>query len=46
VYGTNKVSITKLGNQNMIGVIIEDKIIHDMMKMIFELSWNSSEVRE
>jgi HTH-type transcriptional regulator, sugar sensing transcriptional regulator len=46
IYGVNKVSITKLGGQNIIGVIIEDKMIHDMMKMIFELSWNSPEVRD
>lgn len=45
-YGDNKVSIVKLGGPNIIGVIIEDKIIHDMMKMIFELSWNSAEVKE
>ena len=42
IYSTNKVSITKLGGPNVIGVIIEDKIIHDMMRMIFELSWGSS----
>jgi sugar-specific transcriptional regulator TrmB len=44
IYGTNKVSITKLGGENIIGVIIEDKIIHDMMKMIFELAWGSAEL--
>lgn len=42
IYGTTKVSITKLGGPNIIGVIIEDKTIHDMMRMIFELSWSSS----
>lgn len=42
IYGTNKVSITKLGGPNIIGVIIEDKIIHDMMRMIFELSWGNA----
>lgn len=46
IYSNNKVSITKLGGQNIIGVIIEDKMIHDMMKMIFELAWKSPEVRE
>ena len=46
IYGTNKVSITKFGGQNIIGVIIEDKIIHDMMKMIIELSWNNPEVKK
>jgi sugar-specific transcriptional regulator TrmB len=46
VYADNKVSITKLGGENIIGVIIEDKIIHDMMKMVFELAWVSAEVKE
>lgn len=46
IYGTNKVSITKLGGENIIGVIIEDKIIHGMMKMIFELSWGSGELKD
>jgi sugar-specific transcriptional regulator TrmB len=46
IYSDNKIAITKLGGQNIIGVIIEDKIIHDMMKMIFELAWNSPEVKE
>ena len=46
VYNPNKIAITKLGGPNIIGVIIEDKMIHDMMKMIFELSWNSPEVRD
>jgi sugar-specific transcriptional regulator TrmB len=46
IYGNNKVAMTKFGNKNIIGVIIEDKIIHDMMKMIFELAWNSPEVKE
>lgn len=43
IYGDNKVSITKLGGENIIGVIIEDTVIHGMMKMIFELSWKSTE---
>ncbi len=42
VYGKNKVSIAKVGESNLIGVIIEDSIIHGMMRMIFELSWNGS----
>lgn len=46
IYSNNKVSITKLGGQNIIGVIIEDKMIHDLMKMIFELAWNSPEIRD
>jgi len=46
VYGTNKLGILKFGGQNVIGVIIEDKMIHDMMKMIFELSWESPSVKD
>jgi len=39
IYGENKVSITKLTESNVIGIIIEDQTIHDMMKMIFEIAW-------
>ena len=46
IYGTNKVSITKLGGPNIIGVIIEDKIIHDMMRMIYELAWGNTKLRK
>ncbi len=42
IYGVNKVSITKLGTQNIIGVIIEDMVVHNMMKMIFELCWSGN----
>lgn len=39
IYGENKVSIINFNEPQPVGTIIEDKIIHDMMKMIFELSW-------
>lgn len=39
VYGTNKVSILNLENDRQSGVIIEDPTIHNMMRMMFELSW-------
>lgn len=42
VYGKNKVSIINFTNGRFAGTIIEDQTIHDMMAMIFELSWNSS----
>lgn len=42
LYGKNKISITKLSNDNPIGVIIEDDVIYQMMKMIFELAWRSA----
>jgi sugar-specific transcriptional regulator TrmB len=38
-YGENKVAITKLTETNVIGIIIEDKTIHGMIKMIFEIAW-------
>ena len=39
IYQENKVSIVNFNEPNVAGTIIEDQIIHDMMKMIFELSW-------
>ncbi len=45
IYGQNKVAITKFGGEQLIGVIIEDKIIHDMMRMVFELVWDNPVVK-
>ncbi len=42
MYAPNKVSIAKLSDTNVIGVIIEDKTIHDMLGMIFEIAWMSA----
>ncbi len=39
VYGKNKVFFVKFDKRNPIAVIIENDTIHDMMRMIFELSW-------
>ena len=39
MYGTNKILIVKFDELHPIAVIIEDTMIHDMMCMIFELSW-------
>lgn len=44
IYGDNKVSIVNFHKQNLIGVIIEDKTIADMMKMIFELAWAGADI--
>lgn len=46
IYGQNKVSITKLAKENLIGVIIEDKTIHDSLKMFFEVAWESRLLRD
>ena len=42
IYGDNKVSIVNMSDENITGLIIEDSLIHNMMRMIFELAWNSS----
>lgn len=42
VYGKNKVFFVKFDKLAPIAVIIEDQTIHDMMRMIFELSWNQA----
>ena len=41
VYGVNKVGIVNLNKEYLTGLIIEDETIHDMMRMIFELSWKA-----
>jgi len=45
IYGTNKVSIINFAKNKLSGVIIEDSSIHDMIKTIFNMSWNSSDVK-
>jgi sugar-specific transcriptional regulator TrmB len=46
MYGDSKISITNFDKNQMTGVVIEDKALHNMMRTIFELSWNSSLVKE
>lgn len=46
VYGKNKVSIVNFSKSNAIGTIIEDEKIHNMMKTIFNMCWESSEIRK
>lgn len=45
IYGEKKVSIVNLNKEHLTGIIIEDETIHDMMRLIFELSWESERVR-
>lgn len=45
IYGDSKISIVNMERNQLIGVIIEDKALHNMMRTIFELSWNSSLVK-
>lgn len=42
IYRKNRVSIINFSKKSLIGVIIEDKDIHDIMKMIFELAWKGA----
>lgn len=45
-YGTNRVAIFKLNKETldkqMVGIIIEDEMIHKMIRMIFELAWEGT----
>ncbi len=45
LYDNDKLAITKLTSEKLIGLVIEDKLIHDMFKMIFELTWKSDQVK-
>lgn len=46
LYGGNKLAITKLSGENLIGIVIEDQFIYSMFKMIFEMLWRSDQVKE
>jgi sugar-specific transcriptional regulator TrmB len=46
IYGTNKIAIVNLNKEHINGTIIQDETIYGMMKMIFELSWNSELVKK
>ena len=46
IYGDKKVSIVNFEKTKMIGTVIEDASIQKIMKMIFELSWESRLVKE
>lgn len=41
LFDKNKISIVKFSETHPISIVIEDKIIHDMIGMIFELSWSA-----
>ncbi len=44
MFDDNKVSIVKFDEENPIAIIIEDKMVHDMMNMLFEYIWNHSKI--
>ena len=39
IYQETKIQFVKFDDMHPISVIIEDKMLHDMMQMIFELAW-------
>jgi|ETNmetMinimDraft_30_1059905.scaffolds.fasta_scaffold40246_1 sugar-specific transcriptional regulator TrmB len=45
IFGDNKVSIINFEDNQLSGTIIEDSTIYNMMKMIFELSWQGADVK-
>jgi CRISPR/Cas system-associated protein endoribonuclease Cas2 len=45
IYGDSKISIINLNKNQLMAVIIEDKSLHNMLRTIFELSWNSTLVK-
>lgn len=44
IYGTNKVSIINFAKNKLSGIVIEDISVYNMLKTIFELSWNSADI--
>lgn len=42
MYDNSKVLIVKFDEQHPIAIIIEDGMIHNMMRMIFELAWSQA----
>ncbi len=45
IYQETKVQFVKFDELHPIAVIIEDSMIHNMMKMIFELAWKGAEIK-
>jgi len=46
IYGTNKITVINLNKEYLTGIILEDETIHNMMRLVFELSWSSSLVKK
>ena len=46
IYGDNRVSFINFHENRLVGVIIEDVIIHNMMRTVFELAWNGKDIQE
>jgi len=43
IYGDKYISMIKLESERPVGIIIEDKVLHDTMKVFFELAWVGAE---
>lgn len=43
IYGQNKISIINFNVPQFSATIIEDQVVHDLLAMIFELSWKGAE---
>ncbi|HEV2523899.1 MAG TPA: helix-turn-helix domain-containing protein [Gammaproteobacteria bacterium] len=41
IYGERRVSIARLTEKHPLGAIIDDEIVYEMFKMMFEVMWNS-----
>jgi sugar-specific transcriptional regulator TrmB len=46
LFDNDKVSIVNFKDGLINGTVIKDRVIFDMMKIFFELSWNSSDIKE
>ncbi len=46
IYGDSKIAITNFGENKLTGVIMEDKALNGMMRVIFDLTWDSRSVRD
>lgn len=42
IYGDHGVSMVSVHHNELVGIIIEDMTMHNMMKMIFELAWKGA----
>lgn len=42
IYANNKISIVNVHDDKLVGIIIEDKMMRDMLCMIFELAWKGA----
>jgi sugar-specific transcriptional regulator TrmB len=46
MYGDSRISMTNFSQNQVTGIIIDDKALHQMMRVIFELSWSSPQLKD